>query len=80
MFEQAPDDISKQQQVQHLSGGRDGMFPEGQLQPKRDGGQDDRHPGIGQREQGAFVLDQEPLLFHAVMRQQRHRARQRRQR
>ena len=76
VFDQAPDDISEHQQVQHLPGGADGVFPERQLQPQRDGRQDDRHPGIGNREQSARVPDQFALLWQPVMGQQRHGARQ----
>ena len=56
------------------------MLPKGQLQAQRDGGQGDRHPGVRLKQKGVFVLNQKPLLFQAVMRQQRHRARQRCQR
>ena len=80
VFQPAPDDTSKQEQIQHLPGGGNGMFPKGQLQPKSDRGQDDRPPGIRHRQQGVFVLDEEPLPFQPVMRQQRRRACQSRQR
>jgi len=76
VFEQAPDHIGEHKQVQHFAGGADGVLPESQLQPQRDGRQDNRYPRLGHREQGVRVPDQFALLRQPVVRQQCHRARQ----